>query len=179
MYFTNCNGVFAPSDGHMTEKFSPLVCVKESPANTELDVFLRGAVSTTTERMGMSRDNVFKDLVHARTSVEANCLFLLVDCLPTLWSVISSDYKDLCWWRSQWTFSLEDTLATLSQQVGSSGTFFFFLGTWTFCCVSSCTVGCFSSVLFCVGIILFEVVMVLRFVYDLISTEENMWMGQN
>lgn len=84
MYFTNCNGVFAPSDGHMTEKFSPLVCVKEYPANSELDVFLRGAVSTTTERMGMSQDNVFKDLVHARTSVEANCLFLLVDCLPTL-----------------------------------------------------------------------------------------------
>lgn len=37
----------------------------------------------------------------------------------------------------------------------------------------------FFSVLFCVGIILFEVVLVLRFVYDLISTEEKMWMGQN
>lgn len=46
-------------------------------------MFPRGAVYTTTERTGVSLDDVFKDLVHARTSVEANCLFLLVDCLPT------------------------------------------------------------------------------------------------
>lgn len=56
---------------------------------------------------------------------------------------------------------------------------FFFFGNMNFLLCFFMYRWMFSSVLFCVGIILFEVVMVLRFVYDLISTEENMWMGQN
>lgn len=65
------------------------------------------------------------------------------------------------------SLSGEDTLATLSQQVGSSGTFF---GNLNLCCVSSCTCWMFFSVIFCVGIMLFEVALVLRFVFDLSST---------
>lgn len=64
----------------MTEKLKQPICVKQSAANAELHV---SKGHSPTEKTGMSQDNVFKDLVHARTSVEANCLFLLVDCLPT------------------------------------------------------------------------------------------------
>lgn len=80
----------------MTEKLKQPVCVKQCAANAELHVSKGHSLCTTTERTGMLRDNVFKDLVHARTSVEANCLFLLVDCLPTSWSVLSSLITKTC-----------------------------------------------------------------------------------
>lgn len=65
----------------MIEKLKQPVCV--SLLQMLNDMFPRGTVCTTMERMGKLWDDVFKDLVHAGTSVEASCLFLLVDCLPT------------------------------------------------------------------------------------------------
>lgn len=68
----------------MTENFSQLVCVKQATANTELDVSEgRGPYHCRMDG-GCHGTMSLKDHVHARTSVEANCLFLLVDCLPTL-----------------------------------------------------------------------------------------------
>lgn len=49
----------------------------------------------------LSRDGVFKVLVHARTSLQAFLSLLLVDCLPASQSVFSSVIRqDWRWWRT-------------------------------------------------------------------------------
>lgn len=112
----------------------------QSAANAELHV---SKGRSPKEKTGMSQDNVFKDLVHARTSVEANCLFLLVDCLPTSWSVLSSlstktcadgDPSELFIWRRH------------TGNAEPAGWIFrnIFLGTWTFAVFLLVPVGCFS-----------------------------------
>lgn len=102
-----CSPVIAPSDWQKVEDFKQPVCVEWSTANTLNQTFPRFTASLQWD--GMSRDDVFRVLVHARTSSEAFCLFywwtvyLHHDLFQLVRKTcVGGDPRELCVWRTSW-----------------------------------------------------------------------------